>query len=122
MKKQDFVRAIKTYTGDSSVYDTIEELNNPIGNPPPLKSIELSNWYKGLAQSDKENVAKAMTEAVNTALFGVLCVLDNVRIIDDYSPEERGKFELFYKTRQDKTIRINNPGDDDELHNIFNAL
>jgi hypothetical protein len=83
MTPSQFVEALKTECADAAVDDCLQILQSPPGNKPAQSLIELSNWYRGLDPKDQANVVAAMREATHATLFGVLCVIDGVRVIED---------------------------------------
>ncbi len=122
MIKEKFVLAINRYVGQNAIKNTIEELDEPIGNPPTSEMLKLSQWFRNLEPSDRANVIRVMKEVTESTLFGFFCVLDNVRIINDSENEsDHGDFELYYATQNGKKW-LNNPGEDAELHDLFKAI
>ncbi|QNM59049.1 hypothetical protein XHV734_0190 [Xanthomonas hortorum pv. vitians] len=61
----------------------MELLKAPPGRRPAQSLVSLSGWYRGLDPADQANVAAALRIAADATLFGVLCVIDGVRIIED---------------------------------------
>ena len=62
-------------------------------------------------------LAEALKDAAEGAIFGLLCVLDGVRVIED--APDKGGFELYY-VKVDKRVLLNPSGD--ELHDIFQSM
>lgn len=114
MKNEEFIKAIKSFVRDSAISDAIENLIDPPGRRPAKELVELSNWYKSLTEIDKEMIQRVITSAVDTGIFGLLTVLDGVRVIEESSS---GGFELNY-VNDLKTERLNKP-EDEYLHDIF---
>lgn len=71
-----------------------------------------------MSEQNQEMVKKALTEAVDSALFGLFAAIDGVRTIEDLPT--KGKFELYYVSGQERKL-LNNPNDED-LHDKFNYL
>lgn len=92
MTPDDFVSGLKTQCADAAVHDCVELLNAPPGRRPQQSLVSLSVWYRGLAPADKANVVAALQMAADATLFGVLCVIDGVRAIEDQST--KSKFRL----------------------------
>jgi hypothetical protein len=61
---------------------------------------------------------EALTYAAESAVFGVMCVLDGVRAIE--SGSEKGDLELYY-VKGDRKILLNDP-QNEELHNLFQGM
>ncbi|SDI84709.1 hypothetical protein SAMN05216588_12647 [Pseudomonas flavescens] len=83
MTPHDFVDALQRECADAAVHDSLHLLQSPPGRRPAQALVDLSNWYLGLDPAGQANVAAAMREAADATLFGVLCVIDGVRVIED---------------------------------------
>ena len=118
MKNEEFIKAIKLYVRDSAISDTIDILIDPPGRKPAKELIELSNWYKSMSDTDKIMLLKVLTNAVDAGLFGVLAVLDGVRVVEKESP--KGSFKLYYVN--DNINERLNKQDDEYLHDIFQRI
>lgn len=94
MNSEEFVSRIKQVVEGPSVSDCIGTYENPPGRSPEEELLELSRWYKGLADEDKAMVGRAMKDAVHACHFGLFCVLDGVRAIE--GPGEKGSLEFYY--------------------------
>lgn len=92
MKPEVFVDALKAHCCDSAVTDCVENFLNPPGRRPSKDLLEMSDWFKGLTEADRVNVKAAMQRAAEATLFGVLCVIDGVRVIED--EPEKSCFQL----------------------------
>ncbi len=115
MNNEEFVEALKRYVRDAATEDVISKLKNPPGRRilPQVKVI--SEWYNNLPEEDITNINSVIASTANEVLFGILAVLDGVRVID----EEKGQLELIYTTA-DKSILLNDPlkiG----LHDLLNS-
>ena len=82
MTPSEFVQSLKTECADAAVCDCLSLLQEPPGRKPAQSLVTLSNWYRGLSPDDQANVVAAMREAADSTLFGVLCVLDGVRVVE----------------------------------------
>lgn len=118
MERKFFVKAIKESVRDTAVTSTIKNLNKPAGRCPSQENLDLSRWFNGLTESDKEMLKKALLRAVDHSVFGFFAVLDGVRSVED-SPE-KGKFELFYK--KNSARQLLNCEEDEYLHDIYKQL
>ena len=78
-----FVEALKLHCSDAAVEDCLTTFKNPPGRRPRESLKKISDWFIALSPSDQEHVATAMREASDAKLFGVLCTLDGVRVIED---------------------------------------
>lgn len=81
MTEQEFVDAIRLYVTDAAVTDTISLLEKPPGRSPSRELLELSNWFLGLAESDRATLIRLLAFTSETCTFGMLSVLDGVRKI-----------------------------------------
>jgi hypothetical protein len=69
-------------------------LTNPPGRAPDASSVAMSQWYTQLADEDRAQVRNVLTMAADSAVFGMLCLLDNVRpIVDGFRQELRLSIE-----------------------------
>lgn len=116
MNSQEFVKIVKDVVRDSAINDIISVTENPPGRKPSQHLKTRSEWYKTLSDEQKEIVRAIVSDSVDTALFGLLCVIDGVRAIDD-SPE-KGTLELFYSKGEAQLL---NPPDGLMLHDLYNA-
>ena len=109
-----FVDAIRIVR-DSSAMATISLLSSPPGRKPSGDLVAMSKWFNGLAFHDRQQVERVIEMAARDAVFGILCVLDGVRVIEDRP--DKGVLDLRYR-RGDLDISLN-----DEtgpmLHELF---
>jgi hypothetical protein len=82
MEAEYFVKALQTECRDSAVKGCVEIFTSPPGRKPDQSLVEISKWFNALPESDREMVTRAMFEAADSTLFGILCVLDGVRSIE----------------------------------------
>jgi hypothetical protein len=92
MTPEFFVESLERHCRDGAVEDCIANFMNPPGRKPAEALVRLSNWFKSLSEDDQAMVALAMRESADATLFGVLCVIDGVRVIED--EPEKSEFEL----------------------------
>jgi hypothetical protein len=79
--------------------------------------LPLHDWFTDLAGDDQRFVLEVARDAAHAAVFGLLCVLDGVRAIDD-PPHEQLRL---VSVTPDGTETILNPEGSD-LHDRLNAL
>ena len=113
MKAEHFVKSLQEECRDSAVKGCVEDFVSPPGRNPDKSLTELSKWFSSLADLDKRMVIRAMGEAADSTLFGVLCVLDGVRVIEDVG--EKTEFQLIAKKGGKESIIC--PGEVD-LHDL----
>ncbi|WP_373550642.1 hypothetical protein [Haliscomenobacter sp.] len=115
MRIEDFVQAIKMVVLDQAVSDMIENLEEPPGRIPPHELIELSSFYKGLSHQNQEIIKKILIQTAEITLFGMFCVLDGVRAIEN--TENKGSLELWYRNGEE-TFLLNDP-EEEFLHDLI---
>ena len=117
MDSEELVSGIRRVVEDTSVSDCLGNYENPPGRVPSNELLELSRWYKGLADEDKEMVARAVRDAARASVFGFFCVLDGVRAIEGLG--EEGSLELYYVDGPARVL-LNEAGKEG-LHDIYNS-
>ena len=118
MTPSAFVDALKSEVRDAAATDTIAQIKTPSGRRPPEAIRKLSEWFNQLSVSDQQAVAEVASMTAHSAVFGFLCVLDGVRVIED--GEQKGELELNYVQAGEASIRLN-PNSGDPLHDLLNA-
>jgi len=117
MTKEEFVNAVDIAVGEATVSDIKSVLKTPIGRQPDKKSVDLSNWYNNLSQADQDNIHQVIKNTAEMCLFGMFCVLDGVRVIEN--TEDKGDLILEFQ-KNGSSIRLN--GEQDMyLHDIYNS-
>lgn len=115
MNKHKFINSIKEVVVGGSVKAIESNLIFPHGRSPQQKLLELSNWYNSLDDSSKKMALKLVQEAVETSVFGFLCVLDGVSVIEEIG--EKGTLQLVYISPKGESILLTD--EDEYLHNIL---
>lgn len=115
MNAQEFVDILKQVVQDQAVSDTIENLLEPPGKRPSPEMLQMSAFFLGLSE-DQQSIFRQIIHMVSeTTLFGVLCVLDGVRTIED--DENKGKLRLIFAKNGSDTL-LNDPNED-FLHDLL---
>ena len=83
------------------------------------RGIALSLWYNELDAGDQQMVLETIRDAAHAAVFGVLCVLDGVRVIDDPPHLD---LRLTATGQQGTTTTLASGSEPFELHDEFNGL
>lgn len=115
--EDDFVQGIHDGVFRAAVDDAVSIMSRPPGRTPRPERMELGRWWGGLGEGDRDMVHRALELAANLAVFGFLCVLDNVRTIADVPDLMLGLH-----------VEVNGaeyliPADEaTELHDLFGAL
>jgi hypothetical protein len=94
MDGAEFVDAIKKVVRDAAFEDSLKLLENPPGRRPSERLQRRADWYRTLSPLDKEFVRSALSDAVDAAVFGMLSVIDGVRVVENGA--KKGNFELHY--------------------------
>lgn len=119
MNAEQFVVAIRKYVADSIVDDTIQLLLKPPGRQPAATLVKSSEWYKSLLPQDQKQVMTIVADAVHAAIFGFMCVLDGVKVIDDAHSE----FQLFsVNPTTNISTQLSGSEENDSLHDLYKAL
>jgi hypothetical protein len=111
MNAEEFIDAVYGVVYVSAIDGALKAMERPAGRRPRQAIVDLSVWFNGLADADKQKVGDVTRLAVDHAVFGILAVLDGARIIDD-----GGQTELFLRS-SDGTLLNEYP----ELHDLFRA-
>lgn len=104
MNTQEFVIAIKIAVYEAAAKGVIETLRKPAGRRPDPEAIELSHWFNGLKQQDRDSVARVADLAADQATYKFLSVLDGILAVEPKGP--KGSLELIYDNGQTRA-RLN---------------
>jgi len=115
MDGRNFIRRVKQVVRDAAIEDTIEVLQLPPGRSPSNNIKKQSDWYRSLSPEDRKFLTEAIANAVDRGIFGLLCVLDGVRVVEN--GEVKGTFELNY-VKDGRTLL--NATDAPMLHDLYN--
>lgn len=89
-------------------------LVNPPGRNPDHNALRLKSWFLGLSDEERSMMRRALSMAADHAIFGLLCMIDNVRpIVDGFEHELRLAVET--------DIETYGIGDGESLHDKFRA-
>lgn len=116
MNKEEFIKLIKSEVSDSAVKSILDNLIDPPGRKPSPELLAQSKWYKSLPKEHKTVMHQTITEAVDEAVFGFLCVIDGVRSIS--SRGETNNLELYHANNTTKVLLNSEEGEC--LHDIYN--
>jgi hypothetical protein len=67
----------------AAVQDSLSLITAPPGRRPPESLMELHRWYESLGNEDREMLRKVMAFTADSAVFGLLCLIDNVRPVTE---------------------------------------
>jgi hypothetical protein len=74
-----FIEVVYRDVFRAATRDSLALVEAPPGRQPPESLMALHRWFSALGSDDREMVGKAMAFAADSAVFGLLCLLDNVR-------------------------------------------
>jgi hypothetical protein len=115
MEAREFIAKIKMAVRDSAIEETMRVLQLPPGRRPSSDLLKQANWYRSLSPESQQMLSQVIANAVSRGVFGFLCVLDGVRLIED--DEHKGDFQLHYVKNGSKLL---NGPDAPMLHELFN--
>ena len=118
MDRKYFIEGIKAEVRDSAVSDTMENLIDPPGRSPSEKDIKLSQFFKKLPEESKLHIKEIISNSVDSAVFGFLCILDHVRFLEGAG--EKTTFEL-YAVKNGERVLLNDSSKED-LHDVYNEI
>ncbi len=119
MNSEEYVIAVHKYVASGAVRDTTEVLASPNGRNPPKESVQRSERFNALPIEAKQMCEIAASEAVDAALFGLFCVLDGVRNIDEMIDASR--LRLVLETESEEIVLSDNT-EFLGLHDIYNSI
>jgi hypothetical protein len=115
MDAQEFVDVVKIVVRDGAAEDVMASLEKPLGRRPDPARLRRSAWFHSLDVDQKRMLAAVVMDAVETTVFGFLCVVDGVRAIEN--GEEKGNLELRY-VKGGVTVLLNSPNEP-MLHDLL---
>jgi hypothetical protein len=118
MTREQFVASVKLGASDAAVRMTTGSLVQPMGRRPSKEAIELASWYRDLKPEAQSHVQRVVRQAAESAVFGVLAILDGVRAVEESGP--KGEFELVYRKGEDRVL-LNDPNAE-LLHDTFSRF
>lgn len=114
MNTQEFVEVIREVVIEESIKSVQTNLISPPGRKPSETLIQCSKFYNNLPDNDKRVIIQIIKESVLTGVWGLFCVLDGVRSIEN---NDKGKLTLYYEKDGVKTI-LNDP-QNELLHELL---
>jgi hypothetical protein len=108
MNADDFIEGVRMAVYHAAIDGVLKQLAKPSGRNPRADLAELSTWFNELVDQDKDRVASVVERAAAQSVFGMMAVLDGVRVVDD----EHTDFYL----RTGSGVLINEERD---LHELF---
>ena len=116
MEPVDFIRRLTTECRDAAVADCVALFEQPLGRRPSEALVQLSEWFRKLPAGDRDFVVRAMKNSADATLFGVLCVIDGVRVIESTA----SKTDFTLSATRDGVVSVISPGEE-FLHDIYRS-
>lgn len=116
MNSKEFVDVIKAIVRDAAINDGMAIAENPPGRKISEGQKVRAEWLHSLNTDERRFLKSVVSEAVDQAIFGFLCMLDGVRAVEDGS--DQGKFELWYSNGESVLL---NSETGTMLHDLYNA-
>lgn len=113
-----FIEAVRKHVFGSAVEDVISQMASPSGRQPAEAVTQLSRWYNDQDEDAKMRIRQCVTQGAHSALFGLFCVLDGVRLI--HEDLRHGQLRLVLQTDTQEIVLSDNQAISD-LHDLFNA-
>ncbi|WP_380783194.1 hypothetical protein [Sphingomonas sp. R86520] len=101
MDAEKFVASLRDLVAAPAADGTLTQIERPSGRNVAADRKERAAWLAALSSEDRAHVEYAVREAANAAVFGLLCVLDGARVIED---GPRGHLELHYQKDGSDTL------------------
>lgn len=117
--KEDFVKVMKITVADRTAEGIFRPVAIPKGRGVTQEQRDMAAWIAGLSEADRSRILWLMNDCVEATLFGVFCVLDGVRSIENI--DKKGRLELRY-TAPDGADTPLNDDHGEFLHDIFKSL
>lgn len=114
MNSEKFVEVIDLVVVNTTITAVRQNISTPAGRSPQQKYLTMSTFYNNLNEDQKGNIDMIIKEAVSSAVFQFLCVLDGVVAIED---AHKGELKLYYERNGESNL-INDPSVD--LHDLMN--
>jgi hypothetical protein len=114
MDPETFIEILKSTVEESAISDTLNILKEPPGKKPKESLVRMSKWFNKLSENDKAMVEEVLGEGLQMNMFGLLCLLDGVRLVDNF----HGKLELYF-VQENVKVLLNDPNKE-YLHDIYN--
>lgn len=102
MEQAAFVDRLRRIVVEAAARDTITQIARPTGRGVSGERKRRADWLNGLSAEDRQQVEYAVAEAARASAFGLLCVLDGSRAIEN--PPKQGYLELRYISRNSDTL------------------
>jgi hypothetical protein len=119
MDQTAFVGLVRELVVEAAASDTISQIAKPSGRNLSEKRMRRAAWFNGLSTEDRANVEYAVVDAARAAVFGLFCLLDGARVIEN--EPNRGHLELRYVNAASNVLLASSAADMPTLplHELF---
>ncbi|SLN59512.1 hypothetical protein AQS8620_02656 [Aquimixticola soesokkakensis] len=118
MDKETFARRLALSMAGTSD-GILKYAEHPAGRGVSVERKARAGWMAELDDESRQWLHQLVEEGVHAGVFGVLCILDHVRFIEDIG--EKGSFNLTYTSPFGAQTQIN-PEEGEMLHDLFNGF
>ena len=116
MDIEGFVRGLHTAVVAPEPGATLSHHAAPPGRARKTpEQMDMADWIRSMDDATRQKTEALVRSAADGALFGLLCVLDGVRVIDD------GRFELWHVDGAGNRRLITAP-EAEFLHDVYRGL
>ena len=119
MEREKFVKVVYESIAKKAVEEVLQNLKSPPGRNPNNETIRRSEGFKNLTVEEKELCMDIAQDAVDAAFFGLFCVLDGVRNIDNTINSSRLRLTL---EKEKEKLLLSDNTEYLGLHDIYNTL
>lgn len=118
MEKETFAKRLaQSMAGTSD--GILNYAQHPVGRGVSAERKARASWMAELDDESRKWLHQLVEEGVHSGVFGVLCVLDDVRFLEDR--EDKGTFTLTYTSPSGEQTQIN-PEIGEMLHDLYNRF
>jgi hypothetical protein len=101
LNQSEFVDLLHKVLLEGQGAKLVADWSNPPGRSLGAERLGRKAWIKRLSAEDRAQLAAFAADAMHASLFGMLCVLDGNRAIED---GDRGHVELFHVENGTRTL------------------
>ncbi|WP_152608536.1 hypothetical protein [Croceibacterium mercuriale] len=94
---------------EAAASDTISQIAKPSGRNLSEERKRRAAWFNGLSADERANVEYVVADAARITAFGLFCVLDGSRVIEN--GPNRGHLELRYISAKSEILLASSTAD-----------